>query len=32
MKNGFTFFLGLFLALALAWAGIVMGWPPCALL
>ena len=25
MKNGFTFFLGLFLALALAWAGIVMG-------
>jgi cytochrome c oxidase cbb3-type subunit 2 len=25
MKNGFTFFLGLFLALALAWAGIVLG-------
>lgn len=25
MKNGFTFFLGLFLAVALAWAGIVMG-------
>jgi len=25
MKNGFTFFLGLFLALGLAWAGIVLG-------
>jgi cytochrome c oxidase cbb3-type subunit 2 len=25
MKNGFTFFLGLFLALALAWTGIVLG-------
>jgi cytochrome c oxidase cbb3-type subunit 2 len=25
MKNGFTFFLGLFLAVALAWAGIVLG-------
>lgn len=25
MKNGFPFFLGLFLALALAWAGIVLG-------
>ena len=25
MKNGFTFFLGLFVALGLAWAGIVLG-------
>jgi cytochrome c oxidase cbb3-type subunit 2 len=25
MKNGFTFFLGLFFALTLAWAGIVLG-------
>ena len=25
MRNGFTFFLGLFLALGLAWAGIVLG-------
>jgi cytochrome c oxidase cbb3-type subunit II len=25
MRNGFTFFLGLFLAIALAWAGIVLG-------
>jgi len=25
MKNGFTLFLGLFIALALAWAGIVLG-------
>jgi len=25
MKNGFTYFLGLFLALALAWTGIVLG-------
>jgi cytochrome c oxidase cbb3-type subunit 2 len=25
MKNGFTFFLGLFFALAVAWAGIVLG-------
>jgi cytochrome c oxidase cbb3-type subunit 2 len=25
MRNGFTFFLGLFLAVALAWAGIVLG-------
>lgn len=25
MKNGFTFFLGLFLAVALAWTGIVLG-------
>ena len=25
MKNGFTFFLGLFLALGLAWSGIVLG-------
>lgn len=25
MKNGFTFFIGLFLALGLAWAGIILG-------